>query len=78
MRTETTTLTVELGEEIDGEFVPNGQTVEVTSIDIFADEGKKFKRLSDNVTLSNHISLGTNDSIDDYIEVDAVEQGETE
>jgi len=74
MRTETTTLTVKLGEEIDGEFVPNGQTVEVTNIDIFADEGKKFKRLSDGSILSNHISLGTNESAGGYIEIDIAEQ----
>jgi len=74
MRTETTSQTVELGEEVDGEFVPNGQTMEVISIDIFADEGKKFKRLSDGAILSNHISLGTNGSVDDYIEIDTAEQ----
>ncbi|HEY5588903.1 MAG TPA: hypothetical protein VIK86_08110 [Candidatus Paceibacterota bacterium] len=53
-------------------FVQNGETIEVETIDIYSDDSKVFKRLSDDAVLSNHITIGTMDSIDNYIEVDEV------
>jgi cytochrome c biogenesis protein ResB len=79
MRTEITYQTVELGDivqKIDengmlyDEFVPDGETIEVATTDIYSGEGKVFKRKSDNAILSTHITIGTDDSINNYEEVD--------
>lgn len=81
MRIDKTYKTAELGDVVimtdeNGipydEFVPNGETIEVATTDIYSDEGKVFKRMTDGVKLSNHITVGTMDSVDNYIEVDAV------
>ena len=81
MRIDKTYQTVELGDTVTmtddngmiyDEFVPNGETIEVVTTDIYSDEGKVFKRMTDGARLSNHITVGTMDSVDNYIEVDEV------
>jgi hypothetical protein len=69
MATEIRYESVELGEMVDDVFVPNGETAQVKITDIYADVGKTFKRKTNN-NLQNckHITLGTDDSINNYIE----------
>lgn len=74
MRIETTQQIVPLVDEATDEngemtFIPNGETVIVETTDIYADEGKAFTRLSDGAVLSNHITVGTMDSVENYVEV---------
>jgi hypothetical protein len=74
MTTKTSTQAVSLCDEVeqaDGTIknVSNGKIVEVTTTDIYADEGKVFKRASDGTVLTAHITLGTADSIDNYTEI---------
>jgi hypothetical protein len=72
MRIETKTEIVNICEETaEGEFVLTGETAEVTTTEIYADEGKIFRRLSDGNVLKNckHITLGTHDDPENYEEV---------
>lgn len=74
MRIETTQQTIELGDEItrgDGtiEFVSNGATVTIDITDIYADDGRLFRNKISGVTVSAHITIGKNDSIDNYEDV---------
>lgn len=74
MRIETTQQIVELGNEItreDGtiDFIPNGETVTIDIVDIYADEGKKFRNKITGIAISRHITIGSTDSADNYEEV---------
>ena len=74
MRTETTQQIVELGDEIEREdgtidFVLNGETTTIDIVDIYADEGKKFRNKLTGITVSAHITIGSTDSADNYEEV---------
>ena len=74
MRTETTQQIVELGDEIENadgtiEFVPNGETTTINIVDIYADEGKLFRNKLTGITVSAHITIGSNDSTENYEEI---------
>ena len=74
MRTETTQQIVELGdktENADGtiDFIPNGETVTIDIVDIYADEGKKFRNKLTGIAISRHITIGSNDNIENYEEI---------
>lgn len=74
MRIETTQQIVEISDEIereDGttEFVPNGETITVEIVDIYADGGKLFRNKLTGIAVSAHITLGSNDSIENYEEI---------
>lgn len=74
MRTEKSYQTVELGDEIEKEdgtidFVLNGETMTINIVDIYADEGKLFRNKMTGITVSAHITIGSNDSIENYEEV---------
>lgn len=74
MRIETTQQIVELGDEIEKEdgtidFVPNGETTTIDIVDIYADEGKKFRNKITGVAITRHITIGSNDSVDNYEEI---------
>lgn len=74
MRIETSQQIIELGDEIekeDGtiEFIPNGETTTIDIVDIYADEGKKFRNKLTGIAISRHITIGSNDSTDNYEEV---------
>lgn len=51
------------------EFIPNGETVQVDINDIYADEGFIFRNKLTGAAVSNHITLGSDDSIDNYEEI---------
>jgi H2-forming N5,N10-methylenetetrahydromethanopterin dehydrogenase-like enzyme len=55
-------------------FTPNGKMKQIEVIDIYADKGKIFKRVSDGAVICSHITLGQSASISDFIEVDDSEQ----
>lgn len=44
-----------------------GETV-ISVTELFADEGKRFVRISDNALLGSRITLGTEDAVENYIE----------
>lgn len=73
MKIETKQEIIPLGEEIEKEgiveFVPNGKTATIYIIDIYADEGYLFRNKTTGVTVSKHITIGGNDSVDNYEEV---------
>lgn len=74
MRIEKSYQIVELGDDIireddTTEFVPNGETMTIEIVDIFADEGKLFRNKRTGIAVSAHITLGSNDSIENYEEV---------
>ena len=66
--TETVDVYIEVTHE-DGSvtFEPTGETEGVVSTEIYT-EGR-FRRISDGAILSNHITLGTEDSAESYEEV---------
>ena len=71
MKTETTIITIPVYiENEDGEMVKTDETREVTLTDIYADEGKVFKHIPSNRIAGTHITLGTNDSEENYYETD--------
>ena len=70
MRTETTIITIPVYAEVDGEFIKTDETREVTLTDIYADEGKTFIHIPTNRIAGTHITLGTNDSEENYYETD--------
>jgi len=57
------------------ELIPNGKTAEVFIIDIYVDKGKVFRRIKDKAVLSTHITIGTEDNINNYEEVDVMKDG---
>lgn len=74
MRIEITQQIIELGDEIENadgtiEFIPNGETTVIEIIDIYADEGKLFRNKLTGIAISRHITIGSNDSADNYEEV---------
>lgn len=48
---------------------------EITITDIYADEGKVFVERSTGKALSEHITLGTDDSVENYSEMPITENG---
>ena len=71
MRTETKIITIPVyTENEDGEMVITDETREVTLTDIYADEGKTFIHIPTNRIAGTHITLGTNDSEENYYETD--------
>jgi len=63
-----------LGDEVENadgtvDFIPNGKTITVDVVDIYADEGYLFRNKTTGVTVSKHITIGRNDSVDNYEEV---------
>jgi hypothetical protein len=70
MRTETKIITIPVYTEVDGEFIKTDETREVTLTDIYADEGKTFIHIPTNRIAGTHITLGTNDSEENYYETD--------
>lgn len=48
--------------------IQTGET-EVTVTELFADEGKQFIRIADGHYVGEHITLGTEDSAENYTEV---------
>lgn len=74
MRIETIQQIVELGDEIENadgtiDLIPNGKTTTIDIIDIYADDGKKFRNKITGIAISRHITLGSNDNIDNYEEI---------
>lgn len=74
MKIETTRQIIPLGletENADGtvDFVPNGETTTVDIVDIYAEEGCLFRNKVTGVTVSRHITIGGNDSVENYEEV---------
>ena len=75
MRIEKSYQTIELCDETirdDGtiEYVPNGETIVVEITDIYADEGKVFRHKFTGAAVSAHITLGTQDRVENYEEVE--------
>ncbi len=52
---------------VDSKVLSNSDVFEV--VHIYADDGKVFRRISTNEVLTNHIGIGSNDSIDDFEEI---------
>lgn len=74
MQIEKSYQTIELCDEIthdDGtvEYVPNGENITIEIIDIYADDGKVFQHKSTGAAVSAHITLGTQDSVENYEEI---------
>lgn len=70
MKTETKTITIPVYiENEDGEMVKTDETREVTLTDIYADEGKRFIFIPTGQNAGTHITLGTNDSVENYEEI---------
>lgn len=57
----------------DGTLIPDSKTLEDSKsfqvVHIFADEGHVFKSRLTGEVLTKHISIGSNDSVDNYEEV---------
>lgn len=75
MRTETVSVTIPVFrtvEDENGEFTAVEQIGEreVDTTEIFADEGKVFVEKATGKVLSDHITLGTEDSIEKYTETE--------
>ena len=51
------------------DFVPNGETITIESTDIYADDGFIFKNKLTGAILSQHITLGSDDSVENYEEI---------
>ena len=60
----------EYGEIVDAECIGNQK---ITITDIYADEGKVFVEKSTGKALSEHITLGTEDSAENYSEMPIAE-----
>ncbi len=58
-------------EDENGEFTAVEQIGEreVDTTEIFADEGKQFIRIADGHYVGEHITLGTEDDIENYAEI---------
>lgn len=70
MTTETKTITIPVYiENEDGEMVKTDETREIEITDIYADEGKTFIHIPTNRIAGTHITLGTNDSVENYEEI---------
>ena len=78
MRTETEIKTIPIYNTIEdehGEFIKVEKIgeQEVATTEIFADEGKVFVEKSTGKVLSEHITLGTEDSAENYSEIPIAE-----
>lgn len=74
MRTETTHQIIPLGDEVENtdgtiDFVPNGNTITIDIIDIYAGEGCLLRNKITGIAVASHITIGRNDSVDNYEEV---------
>jgi len=71
MRTETKIITIPVYiENENGEMVKTDETQDISVTDIYADEGKRFIYLPTGQNAGTHITLGTNDSEENYYETD--------
>ena len=74
MKIETAQQITPLGDEAENDdgtvdFIPNGKTVTIDIVDIYADEGCLFRNKTTGIAVSRHITIGGNDSVDNYEEV---------
>ena len=74
MKIEITQQITPLGDEVENadgtvDFIPNGKTITVEIVDIYADEGYLFRNKITGIAVSRHITIGGNDSVENYEEV---------